>query len=117
MNFDRNSGQYSSTDDDILVSAPGFGDTNSVENLGQDVIPIPYFKDMVEYFVRRGYERGKNIRAAPYDWRLAPGKIIVINARKLSVMNGQSVHCHHEGLPILGYCLTILHLLQYNIAN
>lgn len=27
----------------------------------------------VEYFVNRGYERGEDIRAAPYDWRLAAG--------------------------------------------
>ena len=32
-----------------------------------------YFHDFVEYFVDRGYERGKTIRAAPYDWRLAAG--------------------------------------------
>ena len=34
---------------------------------------FPYFNEFVEYFVNREYERGKTIRAAPYDWRLAPG--------------------------------------------
>ena len=34
---------------------------------------IPHFAVFVEYFVERGYERGKTILAAPYDWRLAAG--------------------------------------------
>ena len=34
-----------------------------------------YFYELVQYFVDRGYERGKSIRAAPYDWRLAPGML------------------------------------------
>ena len=29
---------------------------------------------MVDYFVDREYKRGKTIRAAPYDWRLAAGR-------------------------------------------
>eukprot|EP00731_Ephydatia_muelleri_P034178 Em0049g25a len=31
----------------------------------------------VEYFVDRGYQRGKSIRAAPYDWRLAADQLYV----------------------------------------
>ena len=60
-------------DDGINVTVPGFGDTNTVEQLSQGLIDIPYLREFVEYFVARGYKRGKNIRAAPYDWRLAPG--------------------------------------------
>ena len=73
LSFDRNTSQYSSSDDDIIVTVPGFGDTNTVERLSTGLIPVPYFKEFVEHFVERGYVRGKNIRAAPYDWRLAPG--------------------------------------------
>ena len=32
-----------------------------------------YFHTFVEHYVAKGYERGKTIRSAPYDWRLAPG--------------------------------------------
>ena len=33
------------------------------------------FYTTVQYFVDRGYQRGKTIRAAPYDWRLAAGTV------------------------------------------
>lgn len=55
----------------ITVSVPGFGGTDSVEFLGF----VPYLETFVSYFVDRGYERGKSIRAAPYDWRLAAGTV------------------------------------------
>ena len=71
--FDR----YLNFDDDVDVFVPGeFGNTDPVENLGQEGLEIPYFRRFVEYFMERGYERGRSIRAAPYDWRLAPGENI-----------------------------------------
>ena len=75
MSFDRNTGQYSSSDNDITVTVPGFGDTDTVEKLSNIISSefFMYFKDLVDYFVARGYKRGKDIRAAPYDWRLGPG--------------------------------------------
>ena len=73
MSYDRSSGQYSSTSDSITVSVSGFGDTYTVERLCGGLITFPYFDEFVDYFVERGYERGKSIRAAPYDWRLGPG--------------------------------------------
>ena len=74
LNFDRRTGQYSSTSDDITVSVPGFGSTETVETMSRGlVLQFHYFKEFVDYFVKRGYERGKSIRAAPYDWRVGPG--------------------------------------------
>ena len=35
-----------------------------------------YFHTFVEHYVAKGYERGKTIRSAPYDWRLAPGNLL-----------------------------------------
>jgi len=29
----------------------------------------PYMHELIKYFEDRGYKRGKNIRAAPYDFR------------------------------------------------
>lgn len=59
----------------VQVRVPGFGDTNTVEYL--DDVPwlelVRYFHSFVDHFVKLGYERGKTIRAAPYDWRLSPG--------------------------------------------
>ena len=74
LSFDRKTGQYSSSSDDITVSVPGFGSTETVETMSRGLIlTFPYFKEFVDYFVKRGYERGKSIRAAPYDWRVGPG--------------------------------------------
>ena len=77
LSFDRKTGQYSSSSDDITVSVPGFGSTETVETMSRGVIlTFPYFKEFVDYFVERGYERGKSIRAAPYDWRVGPGMLV-----------------------------------------
>ena len=63
----------------MRIHVPGFGKTNGVEYLNTGWIDfIPYFHDMVEYFVDRGYARGKSIRAAPYDWRLAAGVSLIV---------------------------------------
>ena len=62
------------------MSVPGFGETSSVECLddaNDGACALPYMKDFVEYFVKRGYKRGVNIRAAPYDWRLAAGECVL----------------------------------------
>ena len=82
MKYDRAKDQHSSTSDLIKVEVPGFGETYTVENLGGDMITSlfldhlfldSHFRKFVDYFVERGYERGKSIRAAPYDWRVGPG--------------------------------------------
>ncbi len=68
----------------IQVRVPGFGYTNTVEfiDTGNN---YAYFYNMVEYFVTtRNYVRNVTIRAAPFDWRLAPGlQTIVILCFKL----------------------------------
>jgi lysophospholipase-3 len=35
------------------------------------ITEVQYLKDFVKYFTNRGYQRQFNLRAAPYDWRLA----------------------------------------------
>ena len=50
-----------------------------------------YFHNMVDYLVSNlGYVRGKTIRAAPYDWRFAPGTfailIIIISGKCIKIM-------------------------------
>ena len=57
----------------VEVRVPGFGKTETVEFL-DTTKTIKSFHTFVEHYVAKGYERGKTIRAAPYDWRLAPGE-------------------------------------------
>ena len=70
-----------SAEEGVTVSVPGFGRTDTVEHLNTNTLDpidpshlLEYQHTFVEYFVQRGYVRGKSIRAAPYDWRLAAGK-------------------------------------------
>ena len=39
---------------------------------------LPYFHEMVDYFVARGYQRDISIRGAPYDWRFAAGRFVYL---------------------------------------
>ena len=80
----RGSDQYSNIDGSVTVSVPDFGEISSIEDLGRVLISIAYFGPLVENFVDREYERGKSIRAAPYDWRLAPGEKFNITASSYS---------------------------------
>ena len=62
--------------EDVELRAPDFGGTFAIEYLNSaeiDKFKYDAFYTTVQYFVDRGYERGKTIRAAPYDWRLAAG--------------------------------------------
>ena len=59
-----------------------FGSTDPVESVGSSGIPfveapLKVYKKLVEYFVSKGYKRGEDFRAAPYDWRYASGNIII----------------------------------------
>ena len=58
------------------MRAPGFDDIRRMEYLDADPGSqnIPQWNLFVDYFVERGYERNKTIRAAPYDWRFAPSE-------------------------------------------
>jgi hypothetical protein len=75
LKHDRSSGHYSSISDRISVSVPGFGDTYTVEMLSGPggFTRFRGYDELVEYFIERGYQRGKSIRAAPYEWRVGPG--------------------------------------------
>lgn len=52
----------------IDITVPFFGSFASVEI---------YLSDFLGYFTDRGYTRDKDIRAAPYDWRLSPGMFTI----------------------------------------
>ena len=73
----------------VEIKTSGFGETCKVEYLASNPVetsctwqlPVGnYFHTFVDYFVdNRGYQRGKSIRAAPYDWRLAAGLCQLMN--------------------------------------
>ena len=65
-------------DVDIKALDPDNPDAlSSVEYLGPDIFTfhtISALKDFIKYFEKIGYKRDEEIRAAPYDWRLAAGQ-------------------------------------------
>ncbi len=74
LKYDAATNSFSNNTNVELI-VPDFGGTGAIEYLDVDIInQFPLFHDMVEYFVDRGYARGKSIRGAPYDWRLAAGE-------------------------------------------
>ena len=75
LNYNSTDNTYNVNNSNVEVIAPGFGDTRTVEYMDQilGVNLFGYLNVFVNYFVGRGYVRGINITAAPYDWRLAGG--------------------------------------------
>lgn len=51
-----------------------FGSTTTFEFLDQthSAPGSPYFDKLVDAMLKLGYERGKDLKGAPYDWRLTP---------------------------------------------
>ena len=59
----------------VDIQVPHFGTTKGVSYLDPSLYhPGEYFADMVEALVKLGLVDGLSLRAAPYDFRYAPGK-------------------------------------------
>lgn len=57
----------------VYLRVPGFGNTSSIEYVDPSQVRVSgYFNTLVSSFVSFGYQRGVNIRGAPYDFRKAP---------------------------------------------
>ena len=73
LNYDSETDRYYD-EEGVKITAASFGHTVAVEFLAvNDIFQLGYLSGFVEYFVQRGYIRGKTIRAATYDWRHAAG--------------------------------------------
>ena len=61
----------------VRVAGAAGSDVEKVEHV--DTLKLlPYFHEMVDYFVARGYQRDISIRGAPYDWRFAAGTFVYL---------------------------------------
>lgn len=82
--------------DGVDIRVPGFGNTNTVEFLGDGKFAgeetVMYFHPIAEALVELGYVRGKNLLGAPYDFRKAASKsnISQFSAYFFRESNGQS---------------------------
>ena len=61
--------------ENVTVSTENFGSISSIADFS-DILGTDPTNVMIDYFVDRGYTVDVNLRAAPYDWRLAGGTIL-----------------------------------------
>lgn len=76
LNFNPDTKEFT-VQEGVQIAVRDFGNTTSIEYLDPSLKvlePASYFHDIVENFAKQGYVRGETIRAAPYDWRFAPGE-------------------------------------------
>ena len=119
MQYDQNTNSYiNNTGTEIRI--PGFGNTSTIEFL--DDIPwiqlVRYFRSFVEHFVELGYERGKNIRGAPYDWRLSPSESALSACTyKAAGLLLLIISLCAAGLRITGYYQALHDLIEETYLN
>ncbi|CAH1778953.1 unnamed protein product [Owenia fusiformis] len=92
-----------------------FGNTSSVEWLDpSQVSPTSYFSPIANALVKAGYQRGKSIRGAPYDFRKAPNelqdffvkfKALVEDTYKINDNKKVVFVCHSMGNVMMLYFL------------
>ena len=65
--------------ENVTISTTDFGNLSSSADLTDFIPPNITIINFVDYLVERGYIADRTIRAAPYDWRLGGGIILLIN--------------------------------------
>ena len=104
---------------DADVSVPGFGGTSTVECVSSSsffcgIDKFQYMKKMVDYFADRGYKRGVDIRAAPYDWRLAPGEYSTIVIGEMKCHNNNIVQSDNDCTSYSSRYMTMVTVQTFN---
>ncbi|XP_055330558.1 phospholipase A2 group XV-like [Paramacrobiotus metropolitanus] len=98
----------------VDVRVYGFGSSLAVEYVSKDLYPYArYFKDVADMLVSQGYERDISIRAAPYDFRLAPDEQTeYYKALKKLV---EETHTRNQNTPVtfIAHSLGNLHTLYF----
>ncbi|XP_053551301.1 phosphatidylcholine-sterol acyltransferase [Bombina bombina] len=95
----------------VDIHVPGFGKTFSVEYLDKSKL-AGYFHTLVQHLVNNGYVRDENVRAAPYDWRIAPnGQLEYFQKLKglIEEMNNE----YNQPVFLIGHSLGNMYLLYF----
>jgi len=73
LTFNASTGNYTDAPGVLLDTNVDFGDVGGISSLDPSLASATaYFKKMVEALTALGYEAGKTLHGAPYDWRKAP---------------------------------------------
>ncbi|KAF5904047.1 phosphatidylcholine-sterol acyltransferase, partial [Clarias magur] len=95
----------------VEVRVPGFGQTHTIEFLDNNNL-AGYFHTMVEHLVRIGYVRNKTVRAATYDWRIAPNEQAEYFKHLKSLV--EEMHDEYkQPVHLLGHSMGSLYILYF----
>uniref|UniRef100_A0A8C7IPI3 Lecithin-cholesterol acyltransferase n=1 Tax=Oncorhynchus kisutch TaxID=8019 RepID=A0A8C7IPI3_ONCKI len=95
----------------VTVRVPGFGQTYSVEFLDTNKL-AGYFHTMVTHLVNIGYVRNETIRAAPYDWRIAPNEQDEYFARLKKLVEDMYEE-YQQPIYLLGHSMGSIYVLYF----
>ncbi|CDQ59514.1 unnamed protein product [Oncorhynchus mykiss] len=95
----------------VTVRVPGFGQTYSVEFLDTNKL-AGYFHTMVTHLVNIGYVRNETIRAAPYDWRIAPNEQDEYFARLKKLVEDMNEE-YQQPIYLLGHSMGSNYVLYF----
>lgn len=94
----------------VNIRIPGFGNTTTVEWLDPSMVsPSAYFTNIVQNLTAAGYQRGVNIRGAPYDFRKGPSELndyfgdlqkLIEDSYTENNQHAAVVICHSMGCPL-----------------
>ena len=111
--------------DGVETRIPGFGNTTTVEWLDPSQRGFSmYFANIVSHLLPQGYERGVNIRGAPYDFRRAANehgeyfvkvKQLVEETYQANNQTPVILLTHSMGSPMMLYFL--LHQVSLTICH
>jgi len=104
--FNETTGNYSDAHGVTLDSNVDFGDVGGISSL-DPTFPSEsgYFRTMIQSFTALGYEPGKNLHGAPYDWRKAPDGHATGLYPKLKALLEQTVAANGKPAHVITHSL------------
>lgn len=95
----------------VDIRVPGFGKTHTVEYLDKAKL-AGYLHTLVQNLVNNGYVRDETVRAAPYDWRLAPN-VQEEYFHKMKDLIEEMYEAYQKPVYLIGHSLGCLYLLYF----
>ncbi|KAM4614019.1 phosphatidylcholine-sterol acyltransferase [Discoglossus pictus] len=95
----------------VDIHVPGFGKTHSVEYLDKSKL-AGYLHTLVQNLVNNGYVRDETVRAAPYDWRIAPNDQQEY-FQKLKALVEEMHEQYNKSIFLIGHSLGNMYLLYF----
>uniref|UniRef100_A0A8C6GJ82 Phosphatidylcholine-sterol acyltransferase n=2 Tax=Mus TaxID=862507 RepID=A0A8C6GJ82_MUSSI len=108
--YNHSSGRVSNAPG-VQIRVPGFGKTESVEYVDDNKL-AGYLHTLVQNLVNNGYVRDETVRAAPYDWRLAPDQQDDYY-KKLAGLVEEMYATYGKPVFLIGHSLGCLHVLHF----